>query len=225
MKVNETNKVYGIPYALFLLCAALLILRILVTQKLFFSFLVWNLVLATIPLLIAIYLERRSILGIKKIRLLVLAVIWLLFLPNSFYIITDLKHLVHSGRQLILLDVILVSSFAVSGAIMGFHAIYIMRKVALYFYPRLPGKLLVFCTLFLCGFGVYLGRELRWNSWDILFNPTDLIADILDRIRHPLSYPGTWGFTLIMTAFLSVIYHFFEQLIALKSIKEHADQV
>lgn len=60
--------------------------------------------------------------------------------------------------------------------------------------------------LFISSFGVYLGRFLRWNTWDIISNPIDLLADIADRFIHPLSHGRTWGITLLMGTLLSFIY-------------------
>ena len=60
--------------------------------------------------------------------------------------------------------------------------------------------------LFLSGFGVYLGRYLRWNSWDVIRDPFGLLSDITDRFLNPLHNRFTWGMTLFMGLFLSIIY-------------------
>ena len=58
-------------------------------------------------------------------------------------------------------------------------------------------------TFILCGFGIYLGRFLRWNSWDIIQNPLGLTNDIWYQIRHPFINSKTWmvtfGYAAIMT--------------------------
>ena len=61
-------------------------------------------------------------------------------------------------------------------------------------------------ALLLSSFGIYLGRYLRFNSWDILTNPLTLFFDIVNRVLHPFSFPGTWGVTLVFGLFLLVGY-------------------
>ena len=60
--------------------------------------------------------------------------------------------------------------------------------------------------LFLGSFGIYLGRYLGWNSWDILQEPFKLFYDIGDRLINPFHHPRTWGMTIFMFLFLSMIY-------------------
>jgi uncharacterized membrane protein len=64
--------------------------------------------------------------------------------------------------------------------------------------------------LFLSVFGIYLGRFLRWNSWDIISNPFGLMIDIIDRFVNPFSHPRTWGLTLLMGALLNMMYFSFK---------------
>jgi len=56
----------------------------------------------------------------------------------------------------------------------------------------------------------YVGRYLRWNSWDIIRQPYALVYDIGDRIVNPFHHPGTWGMTIFMFIFLSTIYWSFK---------------
>jgi uncharacterized membrane protein len=58
----------------------------------------------------------------------------------------------------------------------------------------------------LSGFGVYMGRFLRWNSWDLLFHPYAVLADVTTRLVNPLHYPRTYAVTLIFALFLLVCY-------------------
>jgi uncharacterized membrane protein len=59
------------------------------------------------------------------------------------------------------------------------------------------GWLLVVVAVLLSGFGIYLGRFLRWNSWDTLTSPRQLSVDITDRLINPLSNPQTFGVTIV----------------------------
>jgi len=68
------------------------------------------------------------------------------------------------------------------------------------------GLLLALCV-FLSGFGVYAGRYLRWNSWEIFTNPKTILNDTVPRILHPHQHLSTWGMTLMLGSLLLIIYH------------------
>jgi uncharacterized membrane protein len=67
----------------------------------------------------------------------------------------------------------------------------------------------------LSSFGIYLGRYLRWNSWDVFTNPLTLFYDILNRVIHPFAYPRTYGVTILFSAFLLLGYITIRQLAGL----------
>jgi uncharacterized membrane protein len=77
---------------------------------------------------------------------------------------------------------------------------------------------IVSAVLVLAGFGIYLGRYLRWNSWDIVQHPILLFRDIIDRIVDPLSFPRTYSVTIIFSLFLIVSYSVF-RCIALGGVR------
>jgi uncharacterized membrane protein len=78
-----------------LFCVALLLLRVYVTGSLFYGFLVWNLFLAAIPYVISTGLSNTVWMKKQSLVLVIILGIWLLFLPNAPYLITDLMHLRH----------------------------------------------------------------------------------------------------------------------------------
>ena len=73
-------------------------------------------------------------------------------------------------------------------------------------YNRVVSLLVVCVTLVTSGFGIYLGRFLRWNSWDAIFNPHLLAADILPRLTDPFAHPRTLVVTLLFSTFLTIAY-------------------
>jgi len=178
-----------------LLCgyAILLVLfRVKYTQNMFYLFLVWNLFLAIIPFGISTFLLEYP----NKILSYLLFPVWLIFLPNAPYIITDLFHLKQGTSMPMWFDLLLILSFAISGMLLFFVSLndmFILIKNQ--FSTNFAHFISVF-ALFLSGFGIYLGRYLRWNSWDLIHKPKVLINDITIRILHPMQYPKTWGITL-----------------------------
>ncbi|GJM34942.1 MAG: hypothetical protein DHS20C18_39430 [Saprospiraceae bacterium] len=171
-----------------------------------FLFLAWNLLLAWIPYLLAILLERKAQQGIRLLWLLPILFGWLLFFPNAPYIVTDLLHLQHRPPLPLWYDLLLLFSCAWTGLMLGFLS---MLKVHQVLDTRLgPGLswAVVVASISLTGFGVYLGRFLRWNSWDLFTQPLAIIRDILMVISQPLAHLQTFGLAIVLTAMLLLGY-------------------
>jgi uncharacterized membrane protein len=54
--------------------------------------------------------------------------------------------------------------------------------------------------------GIYIGRYLRFNSWDVISSPFQLLADILHLLLHPIYYKNAWAMVLCFSFFLSILY-------------------
>ena len=187
-------------------CVTLLVARWVYSEPGAYRFLAWNLFLAWIPLLAAVGvydMQRRSV---PLLRLLPLGALWLLFLPNAPYLLTDLIHLGSRSDAPLWFDLVLFSAFAWTGALMGFLSLYLMQAVV----RRVAGWrwswAFVGGSLLATAFGIYLGRSLRWNSWALVTNPSPLLSDIWARLSDPLAHPRTLGMTVALTALLSVLY-------------------
>lgn len=152
-----------------------------------YSFLVWNLFLAWIPLGFA---YTAWLMAWNK-RLLVLAVtvtafLWLIFFPNAPYILTDFQHLGDPSNVVpIWFDVILVVWFAWTGLLLGVISLYLMHDVVHRTFGRTAGWLFVFIVSFLSGVGIYIGRFIRWNSWDIIQQPNDIFYGLVQGASDP----------------------------------------
>ena len=193
-----------------LLSVVLLMIRIKLTHSSFYLFLIWNLFLAAIPFAITTYL-----ISLPKLNKFVFAFsfcVWLLFLPNSPYIITDLLHLKISSTHLLWLDILVIMSFALSGLLCFYLSINDMKIMLQSFINKKQTNYTTTLVLFLCGFGVYLGRFLRYNSWEILSNPKYLFIDILNIIITPFSNQEAWLFTILFGIFLYIGYWIFRSL-------------
>ena len=152
-----------------------------------YSFLVWNLFLAWIPLGIA----YTAWLMAWNRRLLILAItvtafLWMIFFPNAPYILTDFQHLGDPSDVVpIWFDVILVVWFAWTGLLLGVISLYLMHDIVHRTFGRITGWLFVFIVSFLSGLGIYIGRFIRWNSWDIIQQPNDIFYGLVQGARDP----------------------------------------
>jgi uncharacterized membrane protein len=171
-----------------------------------YAFLLWNLFLAVIPLGLS--------LGVAKTNRILLAapllVVWLLFFPNAPYVLTDLIHLTphNHGHVPLWLDLLMLLSFALVSLWLGFQSLQIIQHWFAARFSRFTAWSVAVSALGLSGFGVYLGRFPRWNSWDVLHRPQLLFHDIASRVFDPLQYAHTWGFTLGFGTLLILAYLF-----------------
>lgn len=191
-----------------LFCFSLSLFRFYISETKVFFFLNWNLFLAWIPLLLSSAILAFNIKG--KISLALIIVVWILFFPNSPYILTDLFHLKARNTIPIWYDLIVILSYAWTGLICGFISLGDIEKLLSVYTKDKIINAVVVLFLFMSSFGVYLGRFLRWNSWDVLNNPFGLFNDIVLRIIYPLEYTKTWGVTLLMGILLNFMYFTFK---------------
>ena len=201
-------------------------IRILHTGRLTFLSMIWNLFLAYIPYAISTALtvwrtraaERqptRSALpaargtSLKGFLRFLTFLAWLLFIPNSFYILTDLYHLADNHRNSRVpewFDLALILSFAWNGLLLG---VLSTRQVEKLLAPEATGLgrwLFLYPVMWLNALGVYTGRYLRYNSWDIITDPFDLLGDILGMIIHPFRHHYAWDMIFCYSILLTLIY-------------------
>lgn len=184
----------------------LLLIRMIVTGSIEYIFLPWNLFLAFIPYGITWWMARNIALIENKIKLLAALAVWLLFIPNSFYIITDLFHLIHVRSAPKWFDLLLIFSFAWNGILFGILSIRRLELVLSLQQGKGFSFLWVFIVMWLCSFGIYIGRFLRFNSWDVITDPFSLAGEIMDMVIHPFAYSYAWGMTLCYAAFMTLLY-------------------
>jgi uncharacterized membrane protein len=171
-----------------------------------FRFLVWNLVLAWIPLLLSLgvydaYRRGRSLLWVAP-----MIVLWLLFLPNAPYIVTDFVHLSASSRAPLWFDGVELSAFAWTGMLLGFVSLYLVHAVLRDRYGASFGWSAVLFVLALSGVGVYLGRVKRWNSWDLLTQPGQRLAELHAHVGDPAGLAKAIAVSAGVTSLLAASY-------------------
>lgn len=182
------------------------IIRVAYTDRLTFIFLNWNLFLAWLPYAISSWLQQKPAWINNRWKLAAACIVWLLFIPNTFYILTDLFHLGTQNNVPLWYDLALIISYAWNGLLLGILSVRQMEKIL---QPLLPGKhelFFIYPIMWLNALGVYIGRYLRFNSWDIIANPFDLIADIGCMLWHPLQYKNVWSMVACFSVFMTLVY-------------------
>ena len=217
------SKVLIVLLAQSMLCVMLLMYRIMHTQSMEMSFMVWNLFLAWIPLLAAIGANICNKQHKKAGWVWGLTSAWLLFWPNAPYLITDFVHLHRRFDLPIWYDISMFTVFAWTGLMLTGVSLYIIHHILDQRLGTSKGWLCVISMIVLCGFGVYLGRFVRLNSWDILTQPDDLISSILAPLLQPIQHIRAWQVTLVMSTIVLMIYASMRAMIQLpKAIQQNS---
>jgi uncharacterized membrane protein len=191
-------------WTFFAFIGLMIVIRFIYTGKYAFIFLIWNLFLAWIPFMISGLFKKVNKAQIWK-QVTVFSA-WLIFFPNALYIVTDLIHLEQETSVPKWYDAVLLFSSSAIGVIMAFIS---LLRIEIFLANRFSQRLvegIIFFILFLGSFGVYLGRFLRWNSWDIVSNPLGLLSSIGHRLAFPLQHLQTWGITIILTTAFYLLY-------------------
>ena len=202
---NRSNKVLVLISAFAL---GFLLIRMIYTQSFRFAFLPWNLFLAFIPYCIARLIQNKERL-ITKIELYGLLAIWWLFLPNAPYIITDLVHLKLSSYQTVWLDMLIIYLFSMAGLLFGFKSLKITAHIVANHWGKKFHTIFVNLAILSCGFGIYLGRIERLNSWDLIIHPFTNMQHIVGLFVRYETIRNAWSFSLMLGLFLLALYHIF----------------
>ncbi len=186
-------------------CLALIAYRIYLAANFLEFSLLWNLFLAVLPLFWSAALQaanaRRSPLWCGFFFLL-----WLLFLPNAPYILTDLIHLSPRPNVPLWYILALLLSCAGTGTLLGYLSLLNVHAVVEQRFGKTAGWSVAASSLMLCGFGIYLGRFLRWNSWDAFTRPFALFHSVLSQLTDSGSHPRPLAVTLVFGIGLIIGY-------------------
>jgi uncharacterized membrane protein len=192
--------------ALVIICFVSTVFRHIIYGRPYYYFLNWNLLLAAIPWFISLLVSSRFVAGTPKILTAVLFIIWLLFFPNAPYIITDLYYMRNHAVRTFWYDLFMILVFAWTGLVFGFLSLDNMKKLWDRKLSKVKSIVITCILLFICAFGIYLGRHLRWNSWDIFFEPGEFFIDLIDPFINPIGLRRAWSFILLMGGFLNITY-------------------
>ncbi len=212
-RVFVADGVYLIA-VLLILDAALVLVRRHFGHMQGYYFIRWNLLLAMVPYWVSLctsVLQRcvprlRQLLLLRVLLLLPLYALWLLFLPNAPYLLTDFIHLEDKTTLQVWYDTIMLATYAVTGYALAIVSLAIMHRPVRALLGWRVGWLFTIVCCFLAGIGVHLGRAQRYNSWDALSRSKAVLADVLDRLVHLYDHPHTTSDGLYYGALLLVGY-------------------
>lgn len=186
----------------------LLLTRFFYTRELTYGFYIWNTFLAVLPLLFSRSLIRLNNCNLKAI---VLLACWLAFFPNAPYIITDLFHYEEKPPVPKWFDLLLVTTAAWNGLLLGIVSLMQIEQFLSRHLKEKWVKTFIGISFILCGYGVYIGRYLRFNSWDAVTAPQKLIYTFSHHILQPQEHIMLWAFTILFGTMFGIVYFTLKQ--------------
>jgi uncharacterized membrane protein len=153
---------------------------VLLLQRPTHRFLLWNLLLAWIPVIAALVLEALDAPGRERSRrpvTIAAAIVWFLFLPNAPYLVSDLTHF-DSGSATPWLDLARLVSFAWAGCLLAVVSLRSVHRVVHRRAGSLAAWSVVVVSAIASGFGVVLGRFARLNSWQAFTAPRSVLEEV-----------------------------------------------
>lgn len=206
LKTNARIREGAYLFLLTMCCFGLSLFRVGYSGSMKYLFLNWNLFLAFIPWFLTTLLYLFPNWTKSNLLLWMMGLSWLVFFPNAPYILTDLFHLHSMSNMPVWYDLILILAFAWTGILFGFLSLWDFEKLLATKMTKRWIPIISIGLLFLSSFGIYLGRYLRWNSWDLLNRPMAVLQDVGDRVIYPLEHTRTWGVTFFMGILLVLMY-------------------
>jgi uncharacterized membrane protein len=176
------------------------------------GWILWNLFLAFIPLVLSFWLYRRNV-SARSILWWVGFAVFIAFLPNAPYVLTDIIHLIRGTSRASTWAVALVFiPIHVFAILLGFEA-YVVSLINQSYYLKRQGagKFILLSELLthaLCAIGIFLGRFRRYNSWDLVTDPDRVLNATLDDLTSKLPLVVM----IITFIILTVMYWIFKQV-------------
>ena len=211
LKSSDVRRFFVVSTLLFW-CASMIAVRIDRTGSGYYRFLIFNLGLAGVPLFLSTVLRIATHWRFHWMVQLPLYVLWLLFLPNAPYILTDSLHLTRVSHAPAWYDLALLLSCAGTGLLMGYLSLIDVQGIMARRFGTACGWIFALVSLVLSGFAIYLGRFLRWNSWDVLVEPARVVS-IMGAMMQPWAHARALAVTFIFGVILMLGYITFRTLL------------
>jgi uncharacterized membrane protein len=177
-------------------------------HSLAYEYLLVNLGLAWIPLLFSI---RLLVVLRQKLwsswEALALSMLWIIFLPNSFYMVSDFIHLQDASASTVLYNAVMFTSFIYTAVLLGYASLYSIHIELSKRFTNRAATSWIALTVFISSVAIYAGRDLRWNSWNVFTNPGGLLFDMSNRLLHPEAYPQMFLTVIIFFVLILSMYN------------------
>lgn len=182
----------------------LLAVRVVYTMQPSYTFYVWNTILAVMPLVFSRQLQHTKSFNKKAYALLAG---WLVFFPNAPYIVTDILHYYSRPPVPKWFDLLLVTSGAWNGMVLGVVSLLQVEAFLSKHIKAHKVQRILWLFIILCGYGIYIGRFLRFNSWDVVTNPDDIAYTCGMHFLQPHQHVRVWAFTLLFALLFGIVYY------------------
>ena len=143
----------------------------------------------------------------KGFQITCIGFLWIIFFPNSFYLMTDIIHLGKGIRTApVWFDAISLLSYGICGLLFGIVSLKMMEEKACELFGRKRSAVVRVVFIYVSCFGIFLGRFLRWNTWDLLMNFFNLASDVAGLFFCLPKFLFVCKFTFVAGTFLNLLY-------------------
>ncbi|WP_063795693.1 DUF1361 domain-containing protein [Paenibacillus sp. Soil750] len=222
--LNYPGKIYLIIF----LCVATLISLISVyniqspSGNRPYLFIFWDTFLAWVPVGIAVILDLLFSYTRKKMRALILMLIgasWFFFFPNAPYLVTDLLHVFarysFDPAKRFWADIVFwqhlftIFTIAMLGLLLGSISLFSVQNLVRISFGVIASWIFVIFVLLLSSFGIYIGRFVRWNSWDVIMRPGYILKELFIMLTDTSKLSHIFTFCKFMFMVLIISYVLF----------------
>ena len=176
--------------------------RILFVKEYGYLYMNWNLFLALVPVFLVYLYEKEHVSFLRFLTF----ILWFLFFPNAVYLVTDFIHLRTSGPDWMLwYDGMMLFLYASVGVLSSSFSLMRMKERVFHLFSKVNRGIFLFVVALFSSFGIYLGRYIRMNSWDVFLNPASAIRQIVSTIGDKYAHPVFLMTIVFFTMFIIVM--------------------
>ncbi|KRE99436.1 hypothetical protein ASG89_28155 [Paenibacillus sp. Soil766] len=218
----------GKIYLIIVLCVATLISLISVyniqtpSGNRPYLFIFWDTFLAWVPVGIALILDLLFSYTRKKIRAFLIIFVgasWLFFFPNAPYLVTDLLHVFvrysFDPTKRFWTDIVFwqhlftIFTIAMLGLLLGSYSLFSVQNLLRISFGVMVSWIFAILVLLLSSFGIYIGRFIRWNSWDVITRPGYILKELVILLTDTSKLHHIFSFCKFMFMVLIISYVLF----------------
>lgn len=134
------------------------------------------------------------------------AVLWLLFLPNAPYLITDWLYL-RNWQEELWFAIGMMTACTLCGMLLAAVSLHLMQTVVHVRMGLDAGRMVAVVAITLSGAGVYLGRFVRLNSWDAITHPRSVWNDAVASLQAQQNHAGILAFSTLFALLFGGVYY------------------